>query len=469
MSSLSFRAALATAVAMSCVGGAAGMVMWQISASALRSDFDRSLDQRLLSLGNMVRQDIRGMVYLDVNPLLMPEFLPGRQCEYFQLAGDALDTNSSFSLPSHAVLTLSAVSVVPLSISRGDLLLPDGRRGRIAGMRVIAAPEWDSDAVPSPLPAPQTVILTTARSREGLDAQLAKLSYTALLATMATTIISGGIAVLIVRRVLRPLSDLAQAVALLDPNNPEQRLPASVEIELAPLVSCVNGATDRMLAAYLREQRFTAMAAHELRTPLAELRAASEVAVRWPDDIPGLLRAANEGTRISQHLSRQVDMLMAITRCREGAMPLQAQAGDLGAIAREVCMKPPLDVRGLRLESHCAPAAIFCDTAVVEALASNLIGNALAHADQGAWLRVETRCDAENSYLIIANPASQLTVADLERFAEPYWRKDAVRGDRHHAGLGLTLCLAMAKAVGASVSWQLDAHILRVTLAMPMR
>ena len=120
---------------------------------------------------------------------------------------------------------------------------------------------------------------------------------------------------LIVRRSLNPLRTLASCTREIGPDNLHLRLPTNgLPTELTPICSCVNDLLDRLDQAFKRERRFTSDVAHELRTPIAELRALAEVASRYPNDPEFARNALRDAVGVAKQMQSLVTTLLALVR-----------------------------------------------------------------------------------------------------------------------------------------------------------
>ncbi len=184
---------------------------------------------------------------------------------------------------------------------------------------------------------------------------------------------------------LRPLSRVSAEAAMAGPQNPGLRLSAiRLPSEIRPLVGAVNGALDRMEAAYQAERRFTSDAAHELRTPLSVLslrlqRARLEGKLDW-DAIDGDVR------QMTHLVNRLLDLARKEQAGREGA----PQAVNISRVAREAAaMIAPLAEqagRGLEVDLPDAlPVSGRADD--LRDMILNLLDNALAHGSGAILLR----------------------------------------------------------------------------------
>jgi two-component system sensor histidine kinase QseC len=113
---------------------------------------------------------------------------------------------------------------------------------------------------------------------------------------------------------LRPLSSLAKRAETIHASSLQLRFPTdNIPVELLPIAQRLNDLLARLEASFAREQRFSADVAHELRTPIAELRTLAEVALKWPDDVNQA--ALKEALNIALQMESVATGLMALARC----------------------------------------------------------------------------------------------------------------------------------------------------------
>ena len=255
----------------------------------------------------------------------------------------------------------------------------------------------------------------------------------------------------VVRRGTAPLRRLGQVLARRAPQAlapvPADGLPT----EMAPLLASLNGLFERITAMVEAERRFTADAAHELRTPIAAIRTQAQVALAESDDAERAhaLRATLAGC---DRASRLVDQLLTLSRLEAGAAP-PAAALDLGALAQRVAAE--LAPRALqRRQVLGLDAAAGCTLAgsetLVAVLLRNLIDNALRYSPDGAEVRVAVRADAGQVLLQVEDGGPGLAEADLQRLGERFFR--VLGSGQSGSGLGWSIVRRIAAAQGATVA-----------------
>lgn len=218
-------------------------------------------------------------------------------------------------------------------------------------------------------------------------------------------LLGGGALLLVwftVSAALRPLERLRTAVEERQPDDLRPLPLVKVQHELRPLVESINHFTERLRQQFERQAQFIADAAHELRTPLAVLKARVELGLRErePTQWRATLEQAVTDTDKLTHLANQ---LLSLARIENGARAISeggAQALDLSQLARELgmAMAPLAHARGvaLALEAE-GPAWLRGEPTLLNELLSNLVDNALAHTPHGGnvILRVLAPCVLE--------------------------------------------------------------------------
>jgi two-component system sensor histidine kinase QseC len=267
---------------------------------------------------------------------------------------------------------------------------------------------------------------------------------------------------LLVTRSLRPLSGLARAMEKIGPDTPSVRLANTGIRELAPLTARFNEVLSRMEEGLLRERQFASGVAHELRTPLAELRTVIEVEMRYPSGRDTRELLADIG-QIGAKMERMVTALLLLTRIEAGIEQLSMQRVDISALTHALLERNRhlLEERRLNLHAEIEPAISWmADPTLMDVLFGNLLGNAFAYAPVGST--VELHCTA--LAWRVSNPAPELRQEDLVRMQQRFWRKGKEPGV--HTGLGLALAASAARAQSLPLELTLRDGNLRAELEL---
>jgi two-component system sensor histidine kinase QseC len=211
---------------------------------------------------------------------------------------------------------------------------------------------------------------------------------------------------------------------------------------------------DRLQAAFERERRFTANAAHELATPLAELRALADNALRWRNDLEATGRFAADAHEIALQMQRLVEALLGLARCESGRQPVVAERIALSEMLGEIRagLAPRLAARQLAMTWDTPDGLVLeSDRAMCHSIFSNLLDNAVEHTPVGGQIISRLESAPTGFVFTLANTNPGLTPADLPHLFEPLWRKDTARTDRLHSGLGLALAKALAERLGMQI------------------
>jgi signal transduction histidine kinase len=250
-------------------------------------EFDAALLTKARILMALTEQEA-GVIEFDYKPHLLTEFEVTERPEYFQFY---LDDGTMLLRSPRLSEDLPYDSSKPSESTIQDLELPDGRTGKFIQLSfeprgpVEAGDDEDAAAAGAEQYDVRSVAVVVARGRERLDAHLAEM-YVAITG-------AGGLAILIgaflVWRALtagfRPIDSIASKVSALGPESLGSRIEEPrTPRELAPVVKQINALLERLDDSFQRERRFTGNVAHELRTPIAELRALATVGMRWPGD-----------------------------------------------------------------------------------------------------------------------------------------------------------------------------------------
>ncbi len=277
-----------------------------------------------------------------------------------------------------------------------------------------------------------------------------------MLAVALSALLAGIVATLVaIRRGLRPVNQLARSAEMIDPDGPRRALDVGqLPRELTTLGEKLELLLRRLFDARDRERRLNRSIAHELRTPLAEVRMIADVGARStsPEDARIALR---EVSACAEELQRIVDTLMALARYDSGQETPQPEPMDLAAEVRRQLARLAVNAeeRSLTIQAMLPHERwIMADTGLVKRLLANLIGNAVAHAPSGASVSVSLGIEGP---LRVSNPAPHLARGDLEHLGERFYTVDTGHGGAH-AGLGLPLAMTIARLSHLRLGLDLD-------------
>jgi signal transduction histidine kinase len=269
--------------------------------------------------------------------------------------------------------------------------------------------------------------------------------YNVMLAVLVA--IACGLAWLVAGRMLRPLRQITDTAHRITGDDLHQRLaldgPAD---ELTELADTFDAMLDRLEAAFTGQQLFAANAAHELRTPLAVLRAELDLLLTGPEASPAEVR--DTATRLRRTVlssERLLERLLILTRGmlapeEREPVPLDQITWQALAAAAETARAQGLTIRpGLEV------ARAYGDPSLLGEVAGNLIGNAVKYNCPDGWIAVDTRTDGDLVVLEISNSGQRIADAELTGLLEPFRRAGQQRTGTS-SGLGLSIVRAIVAA-----------------------
>jgi signal transduction histidine kinase len=388
-----------------------------------------------------------------------------------QLAHEPLEKPVTRTLEDGSSVRVMALKLIrhPGRIEfRPDLVSGSGR----SESRGESRPEGRSEPAPYLLAPPPPVVhpgvlVLTGLDLGQIDGELSRMGVVLAVLWGAATLLAFGTILLLRPAVLRPARDLAAAIARLGPDDLAARVPADLAPqEMRVVVECLNGLFDRLEQAFTREQATIANIAHELRTPVAELRAALEfrlLAAGGQDraELAGLLDTV-------VRMQAQVSDLLLLARLESGKEPLQRVEVDLADLAAEAVERwdERARARGQQLDlAEPLPAPCTTSPDHLELVLDNLLGNAIAHGEAGARISVRVEAGADGRRISIANPFTG--ELDQSQLGQAYYRGDTARHGGDHCGLGLALCQRLCRLLGARLELTGEAGTFRATVVLP--
>lgn len=439
--------------------------VYSLVRTHLLADLDASLEARARSLAALVYME-HGEVELEFD-----EGIGASIGALFRLNGpDGAVLACSPALANRSPGELPATPAAAGRVTWADVELPGDDDGRAVSLAFMPHDE-EAAAVASPALAAGAApfIVMVAASREPTDQALATVLGALGLVGAALIAATVSLVWLGVRVGLAPLDRLSARLRMIDPARSGGGVDASAApAELRPVCDELNRLLARVEAAIARERRFTDAAAHELRTPLAELRAAAEVATRWSDaDRP--VQALRESIAIAGEMEQLVESLLLVSRGDAIAVD-EAPELPIAPIV-EKCLAGIAEAassRSLTVDASLAPDARWrIPEHAAETIIRNLLDNAAQYTHTEGTILVDlTRMPGSGARLTIDNAPVDLTPAQIPYLVEPFWRADPARSHRAHRGIGLTIASHFAQLAGLALEISLQpGATLRVTLA----
>ena len=254
-----------------------------------------------------------------------------------------------------------------------------------------------------------------------------------------------------VKRGLWPLARLSEEIKARSPRDLRPIDAAAAPEETRPLVTALNGLLGEVASAAQNQQRFLANAAHQLRTPLAGLRAHTELALEQP--MPEACRAHLEQVhQATIRTARLANQLLALARAEPGGrerapeevnlksvVETQADAWVHQALARDV---------DLGFELHAAP--VQGDAFLLREAMANLVHNAIEYSQRGGRVTVRTGRNGRRSFIEVEDDGPGIAPHERERVLERFYRVPGTPGTG--SGLGLAIVREIAAGHGGAVS-----------------
>jgi two-component system sensor histidine kinase QseC len=238
-----------------------------------------------------------------------------------------------------------------------------------------------------------------------------------------------------------------------------------------PLAERLNALFRRVGESLEKERAFTADAAHELRTPIAGIRAQAQVAREATEDAERR-RALDQVLAGCDRAARLAEQLLTLARLDAGQGQLRLAPCDLAQIAREVLaeLAPGAHSCGTALALVAvAPVPVAGDSLLLHVLVRNLVDNAVRYGGPEGAVTVTVGRDAEGSRLCVSDRGPGIPLAERQRVLDRFYRSVGTR--EQGAGLGLSIVSRIAALHGAKLelSEGPGGHGLCATVGFPAR
>jgi heavy metal sensor kinase len=296
-----------------------------------------------------------------------------------------------------------------------------------------------------------------ATSMEPFEQQMSLL-ITVLVASGPVALVSGlAGGYTLARRALSPVdrivdvanritaTDLHQRVDVLNPND-----------ELGRLAQTLNALIDRLQNAIEELRRFTADAAHELRTPLAVLRSGIDVALRAPRSAEEYRQALEAASDEANRLTRLADQLLFLSRQAAGMMQIDHEEIRIDALVKDVGEQfaGRSEQAGVSLlVEPLEPMTVRGDDIRLSQVFYNVLENAIKYTPRGGRVAVRGRAVDHQIEIEVEDTGIGIPPDQLQFVFKRFYRVEQSRnGDRGGSGLGLSIAQSAVEAHGGTIS-----------------
>ena len=298
-----------------------------------------------------------------------------------------------------------------------------------------------------------THALQVAQSQDERDAIATQTALRTLIPVLGFIPLFGALIWFGVGRGLAPLDTMSRAVAKRRPDAMAPLNERDMPEELRPLAASLNDLLTRLDAALASQRRFTADAAHELRTPLAALKLQLDLA-RRARDVPARTAAYDDldaGVSRALHL---VDQLLTLARVEPEALAARATDVDLNTLAKEAIVSRAALAAAKGVDLGLArevPAVVRGDAATLATLLSNLLDNALRYTPSGGRVDVSLDREGDHTILSVADTGPGIPKDERERVLDRFYRSATTA--EPGSGLGLSIVKRIAEAHHATLEF----------------
>jgi heavy metal sensor kinase len=251
---------------------------------------------------------------------------------------------------------------------------------------------------------------------------------------------------------LRPVQQLTSVIQRVTVKGLDQRIPVgTTDVEFVELIRVFNQMLERLERSFTQASRFSADAAHELKTPLTILQG----------ELERMLQQVESGSEVQQRLSNLLDevrrlsgimrKLLLLSLADAGQMTLYRSEVDLSSLLVEMLEDIELLAPHLEIQTEIAPdLRVQGDRDLLIQVLQNLLSNAIKYNLPNGWIRImasRQAAPAEMVAITISNCSKEIPRHDRERIFERFHRGDPARTRRIEGiGLGLSLAREIARA-----------------------
>jgi len=365
--------------------------------------------------------------------------------EGFDFQITAADGERIFANPRLGGRRLPIPAELPMERNRFTIVDAEERRWRVIN-RKVSGPE-------------SALLVQIARSLEAYDRETGELLAVLLVVGAAALAAALGGGCFLARRALAPVDRMTETARQITARRLDRRLETpNPGDELGRLARTLNGMIERLERSFQEMQRFTADASHELRTPIAVVRAEAEVALGKPLDDAEKQDLLGNILEECERLTHITEQLLTLSREDAGIGQAPREPVDLAGMAGEVAevMRPLAAAKDQQLLVETDGRAIVRgDPARLRQVFYNLLDNAIKYTPGGGRVEVVTETRDSTVRLSVRDTGVGISPEHQPHVFERFYRVDKARSrSEGGSGLGLSIAQAIVAAHGGTIAIQ---------------
>lgn len=284
-----------------------------------------------------------------------------------------------------------------------------------------------------------------------------------------------GLGWLLSREALRPVRDIAASAATITVERFDTRIEVeNVPTELSALTHSLNAMLDRLHRGFERISQYTADLAHDMRTPLGNLRGSAEVALARERSVEEYQAVLASNLEECERLSRMIESVLFLARAEHPQFVTQLRELDAVEELTRISQyfEGVADDAGIRLTVKGeGTIKLRADVELMRRAVNNLLANALRYTPPGKEIVLEAARADDGTRIVVANEGAPIDPTMLERIFDRFYRADPARKSNPSsvgsAGLGLAIVRTIMELHGGTASAESDAAGTRFILTFP--
>lgn len=300
--------------------------------------------------------------------------------------------------------------------------------------------------------------LALAVNARAIEADMRGIRNAFLLSLPLALLLTGVASWVFANRAMAPINKLARVTRSVTAGGLDKRIASAGEDrEFVALIDVFNGMLGRLERSFQQAHRFTADAAHELKTPLAIVQGQLERAIQQAEDgsamQTGLSSILDEVRRLSV-ISRK---LLLLSQADAGHLAVLRETVDISKMLDELLEDTRMLAPHLRVDAAIQPGLLAkADPGLLRQVLHNLISNAIKYNMQGGWIRIAlTGLPHGGVEVVVSNASAGIAPANRARLFERFFRADQAHSRNvEGVGLGLSVSREIARAHGGDLTLQ---------------